>query len=444
MIMGEVRVRLIRLLKNDLAKESVDWVDKRIVSAEQAAEICRIYGIDYYNQSSHSYAYYILVTLGYLFIGLATITLIGENWVEIPRALRMSGLVAITLLTNLCGLYQYSKGKANVAIGTLFLGCLFYGASIMLIAQIYHIGEHYPDGIFWWMIGVLPLAVLMESVLLMLLAVCLAFLWFFVESSMDFFPTFFSVVMVILGWFVIRCRQSYLLFIAFIVGTGLFVEYSLSWWIEDHNRFNAVVENIALGAGVFIFFHGLSKWLCNCKRSILIDYGTILSVWVLRFALFSMLVFSFAEPWEEMIEATWQAPWLIMAICAVLSLMMLLLTYIFEKKIIFSTLVALAFNAVLWGVIFTNDDSKDIVFQIMDNIALVVTGVWLIINGIKRGITYYYYLGIITVLLTGLLRYIDLVDDYIGATILFMVFAGILLAAAKFMKICNKKEELSS
>ena len=34
--------------------------------------------------------------------------------------------------------------------GLFFLGNLFYGASIILVAQIYHLGEHMPDGVFWW------------------------------------------------------------------------------------------------------------------------------------------------------------------------------------------------------------------------------------------------------------------------------------------------------
>lgn len=433
-------MRLIRLLKSDLAKESVEWVEKDIVSPEQAAQICDLYGIDYYNQSKHSYGYYVLVTLGYLFIGLATITLISENWDEIPRAIRMLGLVSVTLVTNLLAARQYYKGKDNAAIGTFFLGSLFYGASIMLIAQIYHIGEHYPDGIFWWMLGVLPLAILLESVLLMLLATCLAYIWFFVESSLNFFPMFFVVFLAVLGWFVISRRRSLLLFISFVIGIGVFAEYSLSWLMEDHNRFNVTIENMALGAGIFVLFHGVSKWLCNCKESTLIDYGTVLGVWALRFALVTMFILSFSEPWEELIEEHWQLPWFTIIICGVFSVAMLLLTYFSEKKIIFSSLLAIVFNVALWGVIYTNDESTDVIFQVIDNIALVVVGVWLIVNGIKQGISYFFYLGIVTIFLIGLLRYVDLVNDYIGATILFMVFAAILLAAAKFMKVSNEKE----
>ena len=50
-----------------------------------------------------------------------------------------------------------------------------------------------------------------------------------------------------------------------------------------------------------------------------------------------------------------------------------------------------------------------------------------------------FFLGVLIILATGLLRYIDLVGDYIGATILFAVFAVILLSAAKFWKSQHSK-----
>ena len=204
-------MRLIRLLKNDLAKETIMWVAEKIISTEQAELICSRYGVDYHNQNKRSYGYFVLVALGYLFIGLALITLLSANWEDIPRAVRMLGLITLTLGINVFGIYKVKKEENAVAVGCFFLGGLFYGASIMLIAQIYHIGEHYPDGIFWWAIGVLPVAILMESTLLMILATILGFVWFFVESSLHFYPSVFPVFLVALAWHCFRVKQSNIL-----------------------------------------------------------------------------------------------------------------------------------------------------------------------------------------------------------------------------------------
>jgi membrane-bound metal-dependent hydrolase YbcI (DUF457 family) len=72
--------------------------------------------------------------------------------------------------------------------------------------------------------------------------------------------------------------------------------------------------------------------------------------------------------------------------------------------------------------------------QILSNIALISTGVYLLISGIQRGISHYFFLGVAVILITGLLRYIDLIGDYIGAALLFMLFAAILLGAANYWK----------
>ena len=68
------------------------------------------------------------------------------------------------------------------------------------------------------------------------------------------------------------------------------------------------------------------------------------------------------------------------------------------------------------------------------NIVLVVAGVWLIISGISKGISHYFFLGVASILVTALLRYADLIGDYIGGALLFMFFAVLLLGAARFWK----------
>ena len=47
---------------------------------------------------------------------------------------------------------------------------------------------------------------------------------------------------------------------------------------------------------------------------------------------------------------------------------------------------------------------------------------------------HYFFVGIATVLLTGFLRYVDLIGDYIGGSVLFIVMALVLLGAARLWK----------
>jgi len=49
-------MRLIRLLKKDLAMEAADWVDKDLISADQARGICKAYDVDFDSVQNSSMA----------------------------------------------------------------------------------------------------------------------------------------------------------------------------------------------------------------------------------------------------------------------------------------------------------------------------------------------------------------------------------------------------
>ena len=54
---------------------------------------------------------------------------------------------------------------------------MFYGAGIWLVAQVYHIDEHYPNGFLFWALGALVLAWALESIPQALLATVLFTIW---------------------------------------------------------------------------------------------------------------------------------------------------------------------------------------------------------------------------------------------------------------------------
>lgn len=428
-------MRLIRLLKNDLAREITGWVADKVISIEQAEQICSRYGIDYHQQKRHGYGYFVLVALGYLFVGLAIITLLSANWDDIPRAVRMAGLICSTLTVNAIGLYKAHRQEQAAATIALFLGGLLYGASIMLIAQIYHIGEHYPDGVFWWAAGVLPLALLMRSSLLMMLSGALAFIWFFTESSLHFYPTLFPVFLAAMAWHSLKVKQSNILFLALAIGGGFWLEYSFSWLLGSQRYFEVGVENFSLAAAYFLLLYGVAKWLDTRSLPVLNDYGTLLGLWTLRFTVLSMFVLSFEGPWEEMLWADWNSPALTLVLSIAFALMAIGLVYVGRYNLLIVVVTAVLCLGVTLLLIFSGRERAWApVLQIVDNVLLICTGGWLIVRGIHDAITHYFFLGILIVLMTALLRYIDLVGDYIGASMLFALFAVILLSAARYWR----------
>jgi uncharacterized membrane protein len=427
-------MRLIRLLKHDLAREVANWHQQGIVDESQAEQICAQYGIDYHHQSSRSYGYYLLVGLGYLFLGLSILVVIGANWQDIPREARMIGLITLTLFTNLAGVYRYAQQRRGEAVVLLLLGSIFYGASIMLIAQIYHLGEHFPDGILWWSLGVLPMALLSQSLMLMLLTMSLSVIWFFVETSLQFFPFWFPVFLLANAWFLWRVSQSMLLFLSLVAGIGLMGAYGVGWYDGESYRFAHGAEMVVFVWGYFVLLHGLSKWLSAHAHHALKDYGALLSLWVLRFSLLTLFVMSFEGPWKELLRANWETPLVTMIMLVMLCATGIVSAYL-AKADMRSELAMSVVLVIIIGLAMAQSDSRKAeLFQVLDNIALVVVGVWLVVRGIRAGISQYFYVGVATIMLTGLLRYIDLIGDYIGAAILFIIFALILLSAARYWK----------
>lgn len=72
--------------------------------------------------------------------------------------------------------------------------------------------------------------------------------------------------------------------------------------------------------------------------------------------------------------------------------------------------------------------------QILVNITLIVIGALLIVRGTSTDTSHYFFMGVITILLTALLRYADLIGDYLGGAVLFAVMAAVLLIAAKYWR----------
>lgn len=435
-------MRLIRLLKGELAREAAEWVEEGLISDTQAEGICRRYGADYHAINSRAQGYAVLVGLAYLFLGLALITLLGANWEEIPRGLRMGGLVLLTVSTHLAAIFRYVHGDRRAGIGLMLLGNLFYGASIILIAQIYHLGEHMPDGLFWWALGCLPFALITRNPWLCLQANLLALIWFLLEVFNGYLPGLFPLFFLSSAYVLWRGPQSALLMLVAVASAGLWVEYGLSWLWGDGSSgllFDVHAENLFVAAGLFLLLFAFSHWLSQRQDSKPRDYAALLSIWSLRFALLFMLVMSFARPWRALLDYDWQHQLGLWTVLLLLGAATLWLAYRAGRLLS----VALLFAALLIvqiALIVDGNPDHAVAFQLVANFALLGTGIWLIVRGITNGISHYFFLGVTAILATAFLRYIDLIGDYLGGAALFTLFALLLMLAARFWKRVREGE----
>ncbi|MFP8874227.1 MAG: DUF2157 domain-containing protein, partial [Myxococcota bacterium] len=279
-------MKLIRLLKRDLAGEAQNWVDRDIITTEQGQEILALYGATLPTGKERSIGYYVLLSLSALMVGLAVILIVSANWENIPRGIRMGGLIATTATANLIGLRMFHTGDRGGATVAFFLGSILYGASIMLIAQIYHLGEHFPDGVYWWALGVLPIAVLAESYVCVALFTLLAFIWAASEASFEFFPLSFIFFMGVTAWFSFRVKESVFLFLVAVGGALLWFEFAVARVLGESGKFfEGGAELLLFAGGMFILLNTLGAFLERQKTPHVQACGVALRIWVIRFVI---------------------------------------------------------------------------------------------------------------------------------------------------------------
>lgn len=162
-----------------LAGEVEAWRARGLVSTDQAAGILALYGTSE-ERAEHRRSKSLLVLMGAaaFLVGLGVLLLIGYNWQGIPIGGKLAIIFGTILGVHGLGLHlRFRAGRETGSEVAFFLGGLLYGAGIMLIAQIFHLNAHYPDGVWWWALGVLPFALTLRTPLLHVLLVALLALW---------------------------------------------------------------------------------------------------------------------------------------------------------------------------------------------------------------------------------------------------------------------------
>jgi uncharacterized membrane protein len=433
-------MRLFRLFRRDTAREVAGWVRDGLIERAQAEAILARYGTRLADAEGAALGYYVLTALATLFIGLALILIVSHNWDEIPRMTRMLGLIGLTLAVNLQGARLLLAGRRRPGLLWLFFGGIAYGTSIMLIAQIYHLGEHYPDGIFYWALGVLPLVFVTRSRLIGLLVLTLASVWMLVEAGSDFLPASYPLFALAALWLALWHRRSALLFLGATVGLAVWLNLLFAWAAGGGDRYDASVDQLPLTIALGLLLTGAAWWLMRRADHRLQDYGQLLHLWLLRGLIVLLLVLSFDNAWWELAHDRYRLGWFAALLPALGGAGGLYLARPSGRAAVGPLAVnALFFTAAFAAILLGRADQT--VLAVASNLMLVATGVWLIRRGIDEATTHFFYTGVGVLLLTALFRYFDLIGDYIGGAVLFLVAAAVLLGAARYWRSRVRAQE---
>jgi len=434
-------MRLLRLFKKDLAQEVADWISDGVIESTQGEAILSRYGAKLKDAEGSSLGYYVLTALAVLFVGLALILIVSHNWDEIPRLTRMLALFFITLVVNLQGMRLLLNNRDKAGVLWLFFGAICYGATIMLIAQIYHLGEHFPDGIFYWALGVSPLIFITQSRLIALLCLVLASTWMVVESSTGFFPVSYPLFALAAIWLAWVRKDSALLFVGGIIGLIVWFNLLFAWIGGDLHRFRTIADQIPITITLGLLLTGFSWWLIRCSEKGLRDYGYILHLWLLRGFILLLLILSFDDMWLELAHGYFRLGIYI----PVLIVLGGVGGFFLSRQSGSSAYGPVLANAICFSLAFLFILLGKVDYDwlaIATNLMLVISGIWLIWRGIDDAVTNFFYTGVGVLLLTALFRYFDLIGNYIGGAVLFIVAAIVLFGAARYWRSRMQQKEV--
>jgi uncharacterized membrane protein len=105
----------------------------------------------------------VLAILSAVLIGFAVMSFVAANWQDMPRLVRL-GLLMFGIWAAYAMADQFfRRGMTSFAHAAVLLGCSVFGASIMLVSQMYHMDGNAPDAVLLWAIGTFLAGVLVRS-----------------------------------------------------------------------------------------------------------------------------------------------------------------------------------------------------------------------------------------------------------------------------------------
>ncbi len=175
-----------RAFVNRLRKELPDWTEQGWVTP--AGEAAIIGEAEARAAQGIHIVPIALAVIGALTLGAGVILFFAANWDEMPKIVKLIvlfGSMWIAYAIAGRGLSGSARSSRAIAHAMLLLGIILFGANINLIAQIYHIDAHYPNGVLMWSLGALLLVWLVPSQPAAVAGIVLAALWSGMET-LDF------------------------------------------------------------------------------------------------------------------------------------------------------------------------------------------------------------------------------------------------------------------
>ncbi|HEX8659639.1 MAG TPA: DUF2157 domain-containing protein [Hymenobacter sp.] len=147
-----------------LETEGSSWVAEGLISEEQRLKLLARY-------PPEAQALGLLPLLGSILVGLSALSVVAANWQALPDVLRLALLLSSLVGAYAAGAYFLRRGNPDLGHGLIGLGLILFGASIILVSQIYQLVGYDASGLLAWVVAGVGLSYVYGSRLLVLLTV---------------------------------------------------------------------------------------------------------------------------------------------------------------------------------------------------------------------------------------------------------------------------------
>jgi uncharacterized membrane protein len=231
--------------------ESERWVREGILTAEQVARLRALYPTP---KPTRPWATLIFCGLGAVIVGLGVILLFAYNWHAMPKLAKLATVFSALAAAHAGGLYLFQTKPRYRAMGEALTvaGTMLFGAGIWLVAQIYHIDEHFPTAFLIWGLGAFLLAWTLPSIFQALIALALLTIWAGTESAAFHAPVHAALPLLLIGLLPLAYRErSRVLLVCLLVAVGVSLAFISAACSHGALPFLALLafSVLAMGAG---------------------------------------------------------------------------------------------------------------------------------------------------------------------------------------------------
>ena len=406
------------------------WVREGLVGAADGERILAGYDTDSSGARRSRILFITLCGLALLMFSVGVLLLIGYNWNAIPRAAKVGIIFSSVIAAFIGSAATYARNKPVGGEMLAFIGTLFYGNAIWLLAQVFHIQSHWPDGLMWWAIGALVAAHALSSKMIGHEAVILMAIWtsteigWFTRPHYAFLPALAAAI-----WLTLRLSSASLAVTSLLSGVLWLAVVTSQAWNAD-----ALTASMLTLAGCAMFASGeagIARWPARAAQFC-----------GLAVLLAGLLTGTFTGP-----HHSWR-PWTVAAsvipvVIATVLLFAFVLTVLVRRRrgpvwetlpILAAAVVALVpmTRGVLWHFEPPPDDA--LILAVLFSAVSLAVGIWLILRGVQRDQGWAFFGGVCYILLFVFVRWVNLIGDMLSSAGIFFISAFILMGTAHYWR----------